>query len=237
MQVYKLVLLLIILFVPHCVFSKSQERMHYRIINVSNENIMLTITLKEHIMEQSLIAESGRISGRYIYETAENRDVIIYVTQERKNMIISHINTFINGRFYWKHHSIFERWGPFSNVYERDENFRLVGEVIDGEFIPNILFIYRDLTGKEIFNIFFEVFTISDMAGNIILTLEDITEDMFIYDYVEQYVEEYVNDFYNTYRYSIVGNNIGSRFFTYGLFITSEIIEQGRMKHIYNIIE
>ena len=99
------------------------------------------------------------------------------------------------------------------------------------------MFGYLELTGKQIFNMLLEEFIITDIDGNIIMLLEDLTEDLFFNDYVEEYIQEYTDDFYDTFRYKAMGNTIGSRFLTYGLFITSEIIEQGRIRRINNIIE
>jgi hypothetical protein len=89
---------------------------------------------------------------------------------------------------------------------------------------------YTNLSGVDLFDYIVDEFIVYDMFGNIIMTLDDITEDHFREDYIDPYIEEYDDDFLNTFLFYYQNEN-ETRTMSYGIFITQNIINAGRIKY------
>ena len=219
------------------IFSMSPPKIFYYVVNVSNENILITYRLKDNLKINSYIDDYGIISNIFYNWTGTNIDRIHFHVKENTNLEISTTNTYYNGHLYRKYYKIIERWGSFNDLIVNDQVIQLIKEIRNNESVETIFFKHRDITGKEIFDILFEEFFVTDVSGNIVMRLEDIIEDYFFNDYVEDFIEEYTNDFYDTFLYRYNENNRDSMSLLYGLYITSEIIEQGRKKYSNLIIK
>jgi hypothetical protein len=228
-----LLILITVIALPSA-FSAPEQQRSYTLINISNENIL--INFKTYDFLKSIDYFEFYNDNVNIGIIDSNSGYELY--NEFENQILPFRNTFNNGVFSWKYIDLIVIERVFLFEYERDQDGNVIYGTRDGVIYPirkNIR--YVELTGKEIFDIFVEEFIITDMSGNIIMTLDDITVDSFKRAYVEDYVEEYTDDFYNTYRYRIIGNNRDLRSSPYGIFITDELINEGRRRYMGQIIE
>jgi hypothetical protein len=208
-------------------------------VNNSNEDLLITVKNKEIIVSWDILSgnhidyyENGIIVDR-LYIDRGFRSGEYYL----QNHFLPYNNRYIDGSFYWKY-TIFFRRRTSEHIYEYDrERFlEIWGEENEGQFPQNTIFEYRKLNGSEILNIFIEEFIITDISGNIIMTLNDIKEVCFEENIVATHIEEYTEDFYNLPRYRNFGNN-ENHTILYGIFITDEILQEGRRKNIVQSIE
>ncbi|QQO09932.1 hypothetical protein [Breznakiella homolactica] len=214
--------------------SPIQERSDfYYVVNISAEDLIITVKNKEILINWDILAgdhidyyENGKIVDRlYIDRDFRNGDYIL------KNHILPHNNRYIDGNFFWKYCYFFRRRTP-EYIYEmnREQIVNTYGEDNADQFPQNVLFEYRKLYGNEIISIFIEEFIITDISGNLIMTLDDINEISFEANFAEAHIEEYTEDFYSLPRYRNFGND-ESLFLFYGIFITDKMIEKGRLKY------
>jgi hypothetical protein len=233
----KLYFLIVLIFVVMVnAFSIPQPMQQYRLINVSNENVIVYFKTNENLKN---VRTDDFLIDNYVFfndgETVGRID--LHTNYELYNEILNQTvpsrNSFINGVFSFKYINLIVISRVRFFEYERDQTGNIINETFNGVTYPKMRNIrFPQLTGKEIFDLLVEEFIIYDMFGNIIMTLDDITENSFTTGFVEDYIEIYTEDFYNTGRYRFIGNNQNLGFSPYGLFITQEIIDEGRLKYI-----
>jgi hypothetical protein len=222
-------------------FSVPQQERSYSLVNISNEKIIINFKTKDFLRNIDHI--DGITPGFEYYNDGVNIGRIDSHSRhelynEFENQILPFRNTFIYGIFSWKYIDLIVISRALFFEYEKDQDGNVIYQTTGGVITPrrkNVRFV--ELTGKEIFDIFVEEFIITDMSGNIIMTLDDITVNSFRKDYVEDYIEEYTDDFYNTGRYRYIGNNRDLRASPYGIFITDELINEGRRRYMGQIID
>jgi hypothetical protein len=231
---YYLVIFIIIFTLPS-LFAVPQQEKHYSLINISNEDLIINFKTKD-------ISKNIRTNDYYgdYYEFLNDGITIggigintrYELFTEIENQIIPFKNSFINGVVSWKFIDLIVIRDVIYFEYERDKEGNIVYEIRGVFTIPKRKNIkYSELTGKEIFDLLVDKFIIYDMFGNIIMTLDDITEDSFSTSFVEGHIEIYTEDYYNTSRYRLIGNDSNLREKPYGIFITPEIIKEGRTKY------
>jgi hypothetical protein len=209
-------------------FAVPQQERSYKLINLSNENIIIKFKTKDFLKNISYYeffnddVNIGRIDSHSNYKLYNEID----------NQIIPFKNSYVNGEFSWKYIDLIVIKRVLYFEYEKDQDGNIIFQTINEQAYPrrkNVRFC--ELTGKEIFDIFVEEFIIYDMFGNIIMTIDDITEEIFSTNYVEDYIEIFTEDFYNTPFYKYIGNNNDREFKPYGIFVTTEQINGGRTKY------
>ena len=89
--------------------------------------------------------------------------------------------------------------------------------------------IWKHLSGRELFNIVFEEFVLSDMSGTTFLTLSDIDETTFSTDHVLWALGENPSEYLRS--VSIDGQHISNRL--YGIFVTPEMLKRQHNQACY----
>jgi hypothetical protein len=90
---------------------------------------------------------------------------------------------------------------------------------------------YIRLPGKELFDYIVDEFIVYDIFGNIIMTLDDITEDSFREELFDMFIDVYDDEFINDFQYEFFNINETRYQIFYGIFITQDIINVGRIKY------
>jgi hypothetical protein len=224
------------------VFSNPQQEIRsdfYYIVNNSDEDLLITVKYKNVIKGWDILGgyhidyyENGIIVDRiYIPANFQNGDYFL------QNHFLPFNNRYIDGVFYWKYKYFFRRLTT-ETIYtlNRDEFINTFGEENKDQFPPNILFNYRKLSGNDVIKEFIEDIVITDVYGNIIIKLNDFDQNIFEENIVALHIEEYTNDFYNLPRYENIGNEEDYTTM-YGIFITNEIIQEGRNKYAENNVD
>jgi hypothetical protein len=224
----------------------QEESDFYYVINTSEEELMITVKYKELIINWDILGgyyvnyyEHGVIVDR-IYLTAnfQNGDYVLqnYVLQNKNRYLddgASYIGSIFLGTFYWKYVMFFRRLTGGGYIYKmsREQILKVYGEENAEQFPPCVSFEYRKLSGYEILSLFIDEFTVTDISGNIIMTLKDINESYFEENNVAAHIEEYSESFYNLPRYKNYGND-EAFYLMYGIFITQEMVDNGRKMYI-----
>ena len=230
----KYILILYLIIVVQNTFAIPQPRFSYRIINMSNEDIVINFKTNENL--RTIDYFDYHVDGQNISRIASYSNVDLY--QEFYEVLIPYNNRMVDGRIYWKYFDLIVIQRAFIFRYIVDENNNILYITCNGIEFPRMNIIMNiELTGKEIFDLLVEDFTIYDLSGNLIMTLEDITEELFTQIETEDYLEEYPDNLEDYFTYPFVYDiymraiNNRSTFFPYGIFITPEIINEGRNRY------
>jgi hypothetical protein len=212
------VAVLVFLSVSPCIFSKQQGRDDYFIVNRSNENISFSFRTKE-------INYTGNYSYVDYYRNGEMIGRITILTQWQFNdqqyyestRIVPYRNSHIDGVLSWNYSALvsIDRIKRLYIDPDNAENGEDIFRDIDGFTIKFIT-----LNGKELFDNLIDEFIVYDEEGNIIMTLDDITENSFTEDYV-------VTSAYTDSN----SENAGDTRLQDAIFITPEILEKKKKKY------
>jgi len=177
-------------------FPSGQRIDKYYVVNKSDENIKVTVLYNEVMKQTGVIDyyENGHYLGKIRITGGYARDLINYE--------LPYFSGWINNR---------------SNVFW---NYISPIELYPGVRRENINDYIR-VPDYEIFQLLLEQFIIRDMENNIIMTLDDISEDSF-----RIVKNHYAPPLENSREEDI-----------FGLIITREILEEGRERYINHTIE
>lgn len=204
MMIKKFLLILLLVSISTSLFAKSRDRIgrrSYYIINMSNESILINYKIQDFLLTQNYFdhfENNGQMTR--IVPNFYDIEIIPYKDTSICENNLTHIFRIIR----------------LETSYIRDR-FGRVEFLLMNQFSPHLDFNTRHFSGKEIFNYLLDEFVISDISGNIIMTLDDINE--------------------NSFRWERLGDDIfiNSTNIIYGLFITSDKLDLWRNRNLNQI--
>jgi hypothetical protein len=227
----KTALLLVLSCLPLLGFAKQFERGHeYYIENNSSEHILITLQPNDFFTEPP--------KARY-FEKEIN--IGCFYFWEYNNEEIPNINSFITGKYSWKHRQLIRRGFPGGTYHiDNDDNFIYFEHVRDVDYKEKHDYgyyykqknEYKILSGDELFELLVSNFVVSDLKGNVIMDFSDIHAGSFVKGGLDYKVEKYTDDFLiHGQPRRLWNDGITPNTEDFILSITDALIDAGRKKH------